>query len=122
MYLFTLFPQQTSGHAYIIKSSPAENEILTKPPKSISIQFSESIQSGFHSLVVMNSSGKQVPLKNDRIDAQNHSILETKITRRPSKWYIFYSVEGCFSRWSSSSRCNSLQYWKGSRAVKYLKG
>ena len=28
----------------------------------------------------MNSSGKQVPLKNDRINAQNHSILETQIT------------------------------------------
>ena len=27
----------------------------------------------------MNSSGKQVPLKNDRINAQNHSILEAEI-------------------------------------------
>ena len=79
MYLFTLFPQDTSAHAYIIKTSPAENEILTSPPKNISIQFSESIQSGFHSIVVMNSSGKQVPLKNDRINAQNHSILEAEI-------------------------------------------
>ena len=33
MYLFTLFPQDTSAHAYIIKTSPAENEILTKPTK-----------------------------------------------------------------------------------------
>lgn len=79
MYLFTLFPQQTSAHAYIIKSSPVENENLSKPPDHISIQFSESVQSGFHSLVVMDSSGKQVPLKNEDINVKNHSILEAQI-------------------------------------------
>ncbi|MCQ6280782.1 copper resistance protein CopC [Bacillus sp. EB600] len=70
------FPSFTYAHAYIIKSTPSENETLRHSPQKVSIQFDETIQPAFHSIQVFNSKGNQVDQKNGHIDPINSSIIE----------------------------------------------
>ena len=80
MYVhFNLFPKEAFAHAFIVNSSPAENEVLSTTPAKFYLQFNESIQSGFHSIEVLDSSGKKIPLEKTRIDEENNTILETDI-------------------------------------------
>ncbi|KQL40259.1 hypothetical protein AN960_07250 [Bacillus sp. FJAT-25509] len=72
----TLFPSLASAHAYIIKSTPSENQVFVNSPQRIQIKFDESVQSAFHSLQVLDESGNRVDLQNGKINKQNHSILE----------------------------------------------
>ncbi|MGE6258032.1 copper resistance CopC/CopD family protein [Heyndrickxia sporothermodurans] len=71
-----LFPIASSAHAYIVNSNPKENEVFSKSPTKIDIEFNEPIQSGFHSLELINSSGKQTKL-NAKI--KEMTILEANI-------------------------------------------
>lgn len=72
-----LFPSLATAHAYIIKSTPYENEILNQIPKKVSIVFDESIQASFNSIEVFDSKGNRVDQNNGRIDPKNPSMIET---------------------------------------------
>jgi copper transport protein len=53
--LIILVPTFASAHAYIVKSTPMENENLAESPSVISIEFDEAIQpSSFDSLIVID--------------------------------------------------------------------
>jgi copper transport protein len=71
----TLFPSVPSAHAYIVESSPSENELVKQPPKEISIQFDEPIQPKFNSIKVTDSNGKRVDKRNVKIDPNNPTVL-----------------------------------------------
>ncbi len=79
MYVVILFPKDASAHAFIVDSNPTENEVLSTTPEKFYLQFNESIQSGFHSIVVLDSSGTKVPLENAEINKENNTIIETNI-------------------------------------------
>jgi copper transport protein len=79
--LITLFPAVSLAHAFIVKSSPSENEILKNPPKEITIQFDESIQPRFNSIKVTDSNGNRVDRKNGGIDSKNPAVLKTGLKR-----------------------------------------
>ena len=81
-YLFLfLYPSIASAHAYIIKSTPSENEILDESPGKVSIEFDETIQPNFNSIEVFDSAGKRVDQKHGRIDAKNHAIIESSLKK-----------------------------------------
>lgn len=83
------YPTFPSAHAYIVKSSPSENEILSQPPKKVFIQFDETIQPSFNSIQVFDSNGKQVDMKNGRINPNNQSIIETDLNGNlPNGTYV----------------------------------
>lgn len=73
------FPNFVSAHAYIVKSTPYENQSFPTPPSKILIQFDESIQTHFHSIKVFNEFGDRVDIGKDEINKSNHSIIETKL-------------------------------------------
>jgi copper transport protein len=73
--IFSL-PTTSSAHAYVVKSTPTEDEVLEKPPTKISIQFDEEIQPAFHSLKVLNQSGQRVDKNNGHINKKNKAIIE----------------------------------------------
>jgi copper transport protein len=75
-FIFLSFPGFSSAHAYIKKSTPFENQILTNPPNKVSIEFNETIQTSFHSLRVSDMNGKQVDKGDSHIDPKNSSIIE----------------------------------------------
>ncbi|WP_141526746.1 MULTISPECIES: copper resistance CopC/CopD family protein [Bacillus cereus group] len=75
--LIILIPKSASAHAYVVKSNPAENEILKKAPSVVKIEFDEDIQiSSFNTLYVRDTSGKRVDLKDAHIDKKNKKLLE----------------------------------------------
>lgn len=69
------FPSFPSAHAYIIKSTPFENQILTKSPNKVSIEFDETIQTVFHSLRVFDMNGIQVDKGDSQVDPKIPSII-----------------------------------------------
>ncbi|ULT59274.1 copper resistance protein CopC [Neobacillus drentensis] len=82
LYLFLFFyPSFASAHAYILKSTPYENEIIQEAPKKVSIEFDEKIQTSFHSIEVFDSSGKRVDQKNGGVNAENPSIIECNLDK-----------------------------------------
>ncbi|MES5894673.1 copper resistance protein CopC [Bacillus cereus group sp. RP43] len=75
--LIILIPKSASAHAYVVKSNPAENETLKKAPTVVKIEFDEDIQvSHFNTLLVRDTSGKRVDLKDAHIDKRNKKLLE----------------------------------------------
>ncbi|ULT56828.1 copper resistance protein CopC [Neobacillus drentensis] len=80
LYLFLfIYPSFASAHAYIIKSTPYENEIVNQAPQKVMIQFDETIQPSFHSIEVFDSEGKRMDQKNGGIDPKNPSIIESSL-------------------------------------------
>lgn len=73
MLMLTFFiPKEAFAHAYVVSSNPSANEELDKQPPSVSITFSEGIESGFHSIKVLNAKG-------DRVDKGDTVIKDQKI-------------------------------------------
>jgi copper transport protein len=82
LYLFlTIFPSISFAHAYIIESSPSENETLKMSPNEVTIQFDESIQPKFNSIMVTDSNGNRVDMKNGGTDPKKPTILKTGLKK-----------------------------------------
>jgi len=86
-----LLPKAAFAHAYIVKSTPAENQELKKAPAKIKIEFNEAIQNGFHSITVRNSSGERVDSGKTEIDPQNAKIMTVML--KPKLKDDIYSAE-----------------------------
>ncbi|MCY7861886.1 copper resistance CopC/CopD family protein [Bacillus haynesii] len=86
-----LLPKAAFAHAYIVNSTPAENQELKKAPAEIKIEFNEAIQKGFHSITVRNSSGERVDSGKTEIDPQNAKIMTVKL--KPKLKDDIYSAE-----------------------------
>ncbi|ANB58045.1 copC domain protein [Anoxybacillus sp. B7M1] len=54
IFLLSLFPGRSFAHAYIVRSTPSENETLARAPSMIRIEFNEEIQDHFYSLKLIN--------------------------------------------------------------------
>jgi copper transport protein len=80
LFLF-LFPSISSAHAYILKSTPFENEVIGKAPDKVTIQFDEPIQKVFNSIQVFDSHGNRVDKKNGHINSKQPAILEAGLEK-----------------------------------------
>lgn len=87
-----LYPGTVSAHAYIVKSSPAENEALQKPPAKIDIYFNEPLQKAFHAIKVTDSAGKTVNASESRFPEGENSALEADL--QPNLPNGIYAVRG----------------------------
>ncbi|MGN7359597.1 copper resistance protein CopC [Paenibacillus sp. SAF-054] len=74
-----LYPGLVSAHAYIVKATPAENEVLAKPPAQTVIYFNEPLQKAFHSIKVTDSAGKTVSVGESRIPDGENAVLEADL-------------------------------------------
>ncbi|OLP65625.1 Copper transport protein YcnJ precursor [Bacillus pumilus] len=72
LMLSFFLPKEAFAHAYVVSSNPAANEELEKQPPSVSITFSEGIESGFHAIKVLNAKG-------DRVDSGDTVIRDQKV-------------------------------------------
>ncbi|MNC26608.1 Copper transport protein YcnJ precursor [compost metagenome] len=70
-------PQWASAHAYIVKASPAENELLVTAPELLSLEFNESLQTAFFDIKITAPDGTRADDGNVRIDATRPHIMET---------------------------------------------
>jgi len=72
-------PHLASAHAYIVKSTPSENEIMNQSPGKVAIQFDEEIQAAFHSLKVVDQTGKRVDQNDAHINKKNQAMIEASL-------------------------------------------
>ncbi|WP_194434157.1 copper resistance CopC/CopD family protein [Paenibacillus segetis] len=77
--LFLSLPEMLSAHAYIISSSPTDNEILTQSPDSVYVIFNEPIEAAFQSLTVIGPSGERVDQNNSSISSDNPAKLSVDL-------------------------------------------
>lgn len=88
--LLLSLPASVSAHAYVVTSTPGENEVLQDAPTSISITFNEPIENAFHSIQVTDPSGQQAVSGESRIDGGNSATLLTEL--RPNLPDGIYTV------------------------------
>lgn len=74
-----IHPAASSAHAYLTKSSPSDNEVMTQAPAKVTLQFNEALQPAFHSIIVMDSSGAEVNQGNSRVPAGQPAVLEVDL-------------------------------------------
>ncbi|CAI6083730.1 Copper transport protein YcnJ [Paenibacillus sp. JJ-100] len=70
-------PQWASAHAYIVKASPEENELLATAPQRLTLEFNESLQTAFYNIRITGPDGNQADDGNMLIDPERPHILET---------------------------------------------
>lgn len=74
--LIIAVPTFAFAHADVVKSAPAEKEILNTVPSVVSVEFGEVIEpSSFTSLMVTDELGNRVDLENTSIDPENPKLL-----------------------------------------------
>ncbi|MBE0338013.1 copper resistance protein CopC [Paenibacillus sp. 28ISP30-2] len=77
--LLLLFPHLSWAHAFIVESSPTENQVLDKPPSQVKITFNENLQSAFMSMKVTDETGKRVDTGKARLNPEHEDTMEIKL-------------------------------------------
>lgn len=77
LVLCLVMPQWASAHAYVVKASPEENELLVTAPQRLTLEFNESLQTAFYNIKITSPDGNQADDGNVQIDPQRPHILET---------------------------------------------
>jgi len=63
------------AHGYIVRSTPPDRAVLTRPPNQVQIWFSEGIERRFSSIAVFDQTGQQVDNGDGRVDERNAAKL-----------------------------------------------
>lgn len=75
LFIITV-PTFAFAHADVVKSKPAEKEVLNTVPSVVSVEFGEAIElSNFTSLIVTDEQGNRVDLENTSIGPENPKLL-----------------------------------------------
>jgi len=89
------FTQSAFAHAEIAKTSPVKNAILTQPPKSVWIEFGESLLTldtkEVNTLTVTNSKGKRVD-KPPTIVSGARATTKILGVLKKGKYFVTYRV------------------------------
>ncbi len=88
VFAFCLYIPLASSHALPVKSEPAGNQILEKPPDNVTIFFTESIEPRISYIYVFDSKG-------NRVDNGDSTVS----TEDPKKMYVTFKniIEGVYT-------------------------
>lgn len=76
--IFTFSPASgVSAHGELLNSEPAASSVLVESPNQIVLQFSESVESVFISIRILDSAGVEIGSGTARRDTGNHSVVRT---------------------------------------------
>jgi len=68
-----------SAHAFLIKSNPVANSVLTESPAQVELFFSETVAPGLSSIKVYNSNSQEVDLGDVRVDPSNPTRMTVSL-------------------------------------------
>ncbi|MGG4216788.1 copper resistance protein CopC [Paenibacillus jamilae] len=77
--LLLLFPHSSWAHAFVVESSPTENQVLDKSPSQVTITFNEDLQSAFMSIKVTDETGKRVDTGKAQLNPEHSSTMEIQL-------------------------------------------
>ncbi len=91
------------AHATPIQYTPDISEVLTQPPQSVRIEFSERPELGLSSITVANPSGAQVNVGSPVVDPKNPRVLEVALHGSDEgpytvSWQVVSADDGHFSK------------------------
>jgi methionine-rich copper-binding protein CopC len=86
--LFIMFPTVVSAHVHLRKSSPKQGAVVTAPPGSVRITFSNSVEPIFSRVTVTDSSGTTVSGKTQFLE--DNGVMETELLKNlaPGKYTV----------------------------------
>jgi copper transport protein len=67
------------AHALPVRSNPDANAMLVRPPAFVEIYFSEAIDPSFSKIRVLDSSGRQIDLKDSKVDPADPTHLTVSL-------------------------------------------
>lgn len=98
LLLQTIVVGRASAHAVLVKSEPANEEMLAHPPKQVTAWFSEELDSELSSMRVFDEAGRQVDNGDGRVDLNDLEHESMTVTLPESLLEGSYTVH-----WSAVS-------------------
>jgi copper transport protein len=93
-----LLPVAASAHAYLVRTVPSASGIVSRPPPTVALTFSEAVEPRFALISVTDSDGRQETAGSLRRSATDPDTLVVPLHRLPEGWYLVYwraiSVDG----------------------------
>jgi methionine-rich copper-binding protein CopC len=86
-------PSPSFAHAKMVRSSPAENAVLTESPKQVDVWFDDKVGTEYKALAVIDSKGKRVDNKDlvqETLDSAH--LYATVPTLPPDTYTVRYRV------------------------------
>jgi len=73
--LLTLAPGTSWAHAYLVKSVPAAQAVVARPPARADLWFNERLEPAYSRVFVVDGDGRHVDLGNPRVDPDDPKKL-----------------------------------------------
>ncbi len=91
------------AHATLLRSDPADNSILTDPPREIRLWFSEPISPEFSSAEILDINGQPVKISGIRIDPADPTLMILTLPKLPEglysiRWKVLSEADGHFTQ------------------------
>ena len=83
-----IFSQPALGHAGLVRSAPANGEVLTASPEKVELEFSARLQSGMNSIAVTDGAGKRYDTGEVYISADGKIISVSVADIRAGKYRV----------------------------------
>lgn len=92
--IFALAAPAAWAHAFPDNSAPHVGATVATSPKLVKVWFDSEIEPAFSTLIVKNATGKQISDGKGKVDAGNHTLLETSLPASlpPGKYSVYWSV------------------------------
>jgi copper transport protein len=75
------------AHANLVRSEPAANSVLDRPPDRVVIWFTEPIEAGFSEIQVLNSQGERVDKGDSAVDTSSPTVMSVTLPSLPNGTY-----------------------------------
>jgi methionine-rich copper-binding protein CopC len=85
---FLLAPAPLSGHAYLVKSVPAQRAVLLRTPARIQLWFNERLEPRYSSIAISDSGGNPVDTGKSEVGVDDPKQLSTAIKSLPAGRYL----------------------------------
>jgi methionine-rich copper-binding protein CopC len=77
--LFLSGAAAASAHAHLVRATPAAGGTVHEAPTEVVLRFNEKLESVFSSVVVRDSSGKQVDKADSQVDKADRLVLRVSL-------------------------------------------
>jgi methionine-rich copper-binding protein CopC len=93
VFLSVFAPSTVFGHAYLVKSIPAQRAVLLRAPAKIQLWFNERLEPRYSSLTVNDETGKKVEVVKTEVGPEDpKQIIATLKPLAAGRYIIKYRV------------------------------
>jgi copper transport protein len=95
--------RRAQAHAELVRSEPADNSVLTEAPQSVSLWFSEKVDSRFSSVQLLDVNGVEIANTSSQVDSSDPTLLRMTLPALgqgiySANWKVISATDGHLSR------------------------